>query len=124
MFLTINDPGSVALALIDPPSGLAYNPTTLQMETPFDPSKHLIVPQPIPISPVSTVASAPGTHTVPTSAGLAALKFANVGSALQDRPNLAPVWFSVDANGNPTGVKDCWPNPTPQPFPVYGGFAR
>lgn len=109
MILTINTASNVALCLLDPTSGLAYNRTADAME-PFDASKHLTLAKPSPVVPATPAA---GTATPATPAAtFATIRYVDAGSALANRTNLSPTWLAVDANGVPTGtVVDVWPNP-------------
>jgi hypothetical protein len=117
MILNFNDSQSrnIALALIDPVSGLAYNRTTDALE-PFDPTKHLSPAKASPIAPVASPATPAATFS--------GARYVDVGGILSARPNLAIYWIVVDGAGLPITMADCWPNPYAVPASLQGGWVR
>lgn len=126
MNLPINDSlgRTLAVALLDPASGLWYDPTADKL-APLDITNKAML-KATAIVPVQVAAPAAGSTTPPLPANLFAnLRNADVGSALGSRPNLVAVWFAIDSTGVPQSIADVWSNPFPsaQPIPA-GGYGR
>ena len=105
MRITLNDTRPLAVTIVDPANGHAYNPTSGAWE-PFDPTKHL--------TRLAVVAGLP-----PSFAGLQTVVGLDI---LLTRTDCVAVVLTVDAAGQPVSTVDVYPSPAPFAYPTFGGI--
>jgi hypothetical protein len=109
MHITLNDPRSLAVAIVRPADDKFFNWGTGAWEQPFAAAAHLR-----PLVPMEAAPSA-----------FATVQTADIGAELLTRPDVAALLVSVDAGGgSPTyTVADVWTLPS-RTDPCFGGLTR
>lgn len=119
MNIPLNDGRPISLGLIDPQSGKWWDWTANNQLGPFIPAKSL--------KPMATIPVQADPSYTPPAGLFGGLKSLDDGAALVTRPGLSPVFFVVDASGNPVdgnAIVDVWPNPVPVAMPIHGGWSH
>jgi hypothetical protein len=108
MLITLNDPRLLGVVVCRAADHLFYNWQMQGWESPFDATKHLMQ--------FTRVEAATGLFGT--------VQCADIGMVLLNRSDCAALIMTLDGQGQPEAVTDCWTLPCPVPFPVMGGFQR